>query len=232
MSFDRKTPDLGRISIYDIETDKIKLSSTDIQLKKHTGYDDEHLKRLKYLFQQITGPQINTLDIEHFESAARSMCRSLTESHEAHHLAEILFKAYDKNTNGAIDFAEMIDFVWTVVDAPREEQIVGLYQALQGSNNKLSKDRLIEFTTILKDDFQPKISLIDKKTQGQLKSLNTDEDIQNRVDECLSYYRQPSDGLNLTQVIEYFLGRKDPIISQIRTRWNARIKRYEKKNRK
>ncbi|CAF1180673.1 unnamed protein product [Adineta ricciae] len=232
MLSDRKHADLGRISIYDIETDKIQLSSEDLQLKEHTGYDDEHLKRLKYLFQQITGPQRTTLDTEHFESAVRSMCRSLTESREAHRLAEILFQAYDKNTNGSIDFPEMIDFVWTVVDAPREEQIVGLYQAFQNSHEKLSKERLIEFITILKEDFQPNASLAQKKIQGQMKSLHTDEDIQHRVDECLSYYHHPSDGLNLTQVIEYFLGRNDPLINQIRTRSNARKARHKKKNRK
>jgi Ca2+-binding EF-hand superfamily protein len=112
MSFNKKSPDLGRISIYDLNTDDIELSSSEIQLKKHTGYDEEHLKRLKYLFQQITGPETSTLDVHHFESAARSICQSLTESSRAHHLAEILFKAYDKNINGSIDFSEMIDFVW------------------------------------------------------------------------------------------------------------------------
>ena len=64
MSLNRKSHDLGRVSIYDLNTD-------DIQLKTHTGYDEEHLKRLKYLFQQITNPEKNTLDINHFESAAR-----------------------------------------------------------------------------------------------------------------------------------------------------------------
>jgi Ca2+-binding EF-hand superfamily protein len=104
--------DRGRISIYDLNTDNIQLSLSEVQLKNHTGYDEEHLKRLKYLFQQLTDPEHNTLDVNHFESAARSMCHSLTESSDAHHLAEILFKAYDKNINGSIDFPEMIDFVW------------------------------------------------------------------------------------------------------------------------
>jgi len=54
MSLNRKSPDLSRISIYDFNTNDIELSLTDIQLKNHTGYDEEHLKRLKYLFQQIT----------------------------------------------------------------------------------------------------------------------------------------------------------------------------------
>ncbi len=112
MSFTNTSLDLGRISIYDLNTNDIKLSSSDIQLKTYTGYDEQHLKRLKCLFQQITGPDKTTLDIEHFELAARSLCHSLTESNEAHHLAEILFKAYDKNTNDLIDFHEMINFVW------------------------------------------------------------------------------------------------------------------------
>ncbi|CAF0739839.1 unnamed protein product [Adineta steineri] len=219
-----KDLDLGRISIYDLNTDNIELSLSDIQLKKFTGYDDEHLKRLKYLFQQIAGPNKDTLDMNHFESAARSMCHSLTESSEAHHLAEILFQAYDKNTSGSIDFSEMIDFVWTVVDAPREEQIAGLYQALQESNGKLSKNRLIEFLIILKEDFQPK-----NTKQGQLKSLKTDEDIRNRVDECFSYFNNPSDGLNLNQIIEYFLGVKDSFANNVKTRWNARVQRRHKK---
>ena len=96
-----KHVDLGRISI-----------SADSQLKTHTGYDDDHLRRLKALFQQATGPTRQTLNNPNFESAARSLCRFLTESNRAHHLAEILFKIYDKNTNGLIDFAEMVDFVW------------------------------------------------------------------------------------------------------------------------
>jgi hypothetical protein len=73
----------GRISIYDVNTDDIELSSSETQLKKHTVYDEEHLKQLKYLFQQITGPENNNLDAKHFESAARSICHSLTESSEA-----------------------------------------------------------------------------------------------------------------------------------------------------
>jgi hypothetical protein len=112
MSSSKKSPDLGRISVYDYNIDDIELTSSEIQLKNHTGYGEEHLRRLKYLFQQITGPEKKTLDVNHFESAARSICHSLTESNEAHRLAEILFKAYDKNTNGSIDFHEMVDFVW------------------------------------------------------------------------------------------------------------------------
>jgi Ca2+-binding EF-hand superfamily protein len=131
------------------------------------------------------------------------MCQSLTESNRAHHLAEILFKAYNKNINGSIDFSEMIDFVWTVIDAPYEEQIAGLYQALRESNGKLSKDRLIEFLTILKEDFQT-------KKQSQLK---TDEEIRNRVDECF----------------DYFLGSKDPLVIKVKTRWDDRIQRRNKK---
>jgi len=83
-----------------------------MKLKTHTGYNDEHLKRLKYLFQQILDSQQNSLDEKHFELAVRSICHSLTQSNQAHRLAERLFKAYDKNTDGSIDFAEMIDFVW------------------------------------------------------------------------------------------------------------------------
>ena len=112
MSFVEKKSDLGRISLYDFNISDIKLSSLDIQLKKHTGYNEEHLKRLKYLFQQLTGPKKNTLDIDQFEQVTRSLCRSLTESSEAHRLAEILFKAYDRNRNNQIDFHEMIEFVW------------------------------------------------------------------------------------------------------------------------
>ena len=112
MSFVKESPDLGRISIYDINTTDIKLTSSEMQLKNHTGYDDEHLKRLKYLFQQITDSRKKNLDVQHFELAVRSICHSLTESSEADHLAEILFQTYDKNTDGSIDFYEMIDFVW------------------------------------------------------------------------------------------------------------------------
>lgn len=112
MSLSEKKPDLGRISLYDFNISDIKLSSLDIQLQNHTGYNEEHLKRLKYLFQQLTGPMKNTLDIDQFEQATRSLCHSLTESNEAHHLAEILFKAYDRNSNNQIDFSEMIEFVW------------------------------------------------------------------------------------------------------------------------
>jgi malate synthase len=97
----------------------------------------------------------------------------------------------------------MIDFVWTVIDAPHEEQIAGLYQALRESNGKLSKDRLIEFLTILKEDFQT-------RNQNQLK---TDEEIQNRVDECF----------------DYFLGSKDPLAIKVKTRWDDRIQRRNKK---
>lgn len=247
MSLTKTTLDLGRISIYDLNTNDIKLSSSDIQLKIYTNYDEQHLKRLKYLFQQITGPNKTTLDIEHFELAARSLCHSLTESNEAHHLAEILFKAYDKNTNDLIDFHEMVQFVWyrerglifkvgvnfcfcrTVIDAPREEQIAGLYEAFKESNGKLSKTRLNELLIILKEDFQPKNSSIHKLNQGQIKPLKTDEDIRNRVTECFTYYKTPSDGLNLIQIIDYFLGTNDPLGIQVKTRWNARIARRQKR---
>ena len=49
----------------------------------------------------------------------------------------------------------------TVVDAPREEQMASLYQALRGSNESLLQDQLIELTTIFKEDFQSKPSSID-----------------------------------------------------------------------
>lgn len=112
MSLPETSNDLGRISLYDFNISEIELSSLDMQLRNHTGYNEEHLKRLKYLFQQITEPNKDTLDIDQFELAARSLCRSLTASSEAHHLAEILFKAYDRNTNDLIDFHEMVEFVW------------------------------------------------------------------------------------------------------------------------
>jgi uncharacterized protein YpuA (DUF1002 family) len=116
-------------------------------------------------------------------------------------------------------------FYRTVIDAPREEQIAGLYQVLRESNGKLSKDRLIEFLTILKEDFQPKYS-------SQLKSLKTDEEIRNRVDECFDYYNNSIDGLDLNQIIDYFLGSNDSLAIKVKTRWNDRIQRRDKnKNR-
>ena len=119
----------------------------------------------------------------------------------------------------------------TVIDAPREEQIAGLYQALQDSNGKLSKIRLVEFLIILKDDFQPEISNNNnkKKTQGQIKVLKTDEDIRNRINECFDYYQNPSDGLDLNKIIDYFLGPKHPLAIQVKNRWISRIQRHEKK---
>jgi hypothetical protein len=104
-----------------------------------------------------------------------------------------------------------------------------LYQALRESNGKLSSDRLFELITILKEDFQPKISTVDSKNQGQLKPLKTDEEIRNRVDECLHYYKNPSDGVDLNQVIDYFLGAKDPLAIQVKARWTARVQRRDKK---
>lgn len=112
MSLPEKHNGLGRISLVDFNITAIKLSSLDMKLQDHTGYNEEHLKRLKYLFQQLTSPNKDTLDLVQFESAARSLCHSLTTSSDAHHLAEILFKAYDKNTNDLIDFHEMVEFVW------------------------------------------------------------------------------------------------------------------------
>jgi hypothetical protein len=67
-------------------------------------------------------------------------------------LVVVSYKAYDKNTNGLINFHEMIDFCLvknyysivfedkqklcrTVIHAPREEQIVGLYQTFQDLNH-------------------------------------------------------------------------------------------------
>ena len=108
----KTSTDRGRISLFDINTNDIDLSSSELELKRHTGYDDEHLRRLKYLFRQVTGPDRQTLSMEDFESAARLMCHALTESNRAHQLAESLFRAYDKNTNGLIDFEEMVEFVW------------------------------------------------------------------------------------------------------------------------
>jgi hypothetical protein len=116
-----------------------------------------------------------------------------------------------------------------VIDAPHEEQIGGLYQALQDLNGKILKDRLIEFITILKEDFQPKISNINNQNQGQLKSLKTDEDIRNRVDECFNYYNNPTDGLDLKQILDYFLGLNDSLAIKVKTRWTARIQRCKKK---
>ena len=112
MSSTKTSRDLARISIYELNTNGITLSSSESQLQHLTGYEEQRLKRLKCLFQQITRAEKNTLDSEHFELVARSLCHSLTESNEAHHLAEILFKAYDKNTNDTIDFHEMVQFVW------------------------------------------------------------------------------------------------------------------------
>ena len=119
-------------------------------------------------------------------------------------------------------------FCRTVIDAPREEQIAGLYQAFQEFNGKLSKARLNELLIILKEDFQPKSSSISKSNQGQRKPLNTDDDIRNRVNECFTYYKNPSGGLNLLQIIDYFLGSKDSVGIQVKTRWNARIERRKK----
>jgi hypothetical protein len=119
-------------------------------------------------------------------------------------------------------------FSRTVIDAPREEQIAGLYQTFQESNGKLSKARLNELLIILKEDFQPKSSSVSKTNQGQRKPLNTDEDIRNRATECFTYYKTPSDGLNLIQIIDYFLGSKDPVGIQVKTRWNARMERRKK----
>lgn len=109
---EEKIVDRGRISIFDINTNDIDLTASELELKKHTGYDQEHLRRLKYLFRQVTGPSRETLTKEDFESTARSMCHALTASNHAHQLAETLFRAYDKNTNGLIDFEEMVEFVW------------------------------------------------------------------------------------------------------------------------
>ncbi len=121
-------------------------------------------------------------------------------------------------------------FCRTVIDAPREEQIAGLYEAFKESNGKLSKNRLNELMIILKEDFQPKKNSGQNKNQGQMKSLKTDEDIRNRVNECFEYYKNPSDGLNLIEIIDYFLGTKDFLGIEVKNRWNARIERRQKKN--
>lgn len=117
-----------------------------------------------------------------------------------------------------IDFYSVLSR--TVSDAPREEQIVGLYQALKDSNGKLSKTSLIEFLIVLKDDFQSDIS------------LNTDDDIRNRVDECFAYYYNPSDGVNLNQILDYFLSSRTTLIQQIKQRWIDRIQRHDNRKNK
>lgn len=108
MSSNVKQTDRGRISIYDFNIEHIDLSSSDLQLKHRTGYDDEHLKRLKFLFRQITGPHRTTLNRDDFQSAVRLICQSSKSSE----FSEKLFEIYDKNTNGQIDFSEMVEFVW------------------------------------------------------------------------------------------------------------------------
>ena len=114
----------------------------------------------------------------------------------------------------------------TVVDAPREEQMASLYQALRGSNESLLQDQLIELTTIFKEDFQSKSSSINKAP------LKTDEDIRQRVEECLRYYPKSSEGLNLEQLVDYFLGSTDPLAVQVKVRWNARMHRNKEKTQK
>ena len=102
-----------------------------------------------------------------------------------------------------------------------------MYQAFQESNEKLSQTRLNELLTILKEDFQPKGPPTRQSNQGQTKPLKTDEDIRNRVTECFAYYKTPSDGLNLIQIIDYFLGSKDPLGMEVKSRWNARQARLQ-----
>lgn len=114
----------------------------------------------------------------------------------------------------------------TVVDAPREEQMASLYQALQEPNETLLHDQLIELMTIFREDFQPKPSSINKAP------LNTDEDTHQRVEECLRYYQKSSEGLNLDQLVDYFLGSKNPLAVQVKARWNARMNRNKKKTQK
>lgn len=63
-----------------------------------------------------------------------------------------------------------------------------------------------------------------------MKSLKTDEDIRNRVSECLDYYHNPSDGLDLLQIIDYFLGSDHILSLEVKTRWSARVDRQKKKH--
>ena len=114
----------------------------------------------------------------------------------------------------------------TVVDASREEQIVSLYQALRGSNKTLSRDQLIELLIMFREDLQSKPSSINQA------SLNTDDDIRRRAEECLRYYQKSSEGFSLQQLMDYFLGSREPLAMQVKASWNARMDRDEEKKKK
>ena len=83
----------------------------------------------------------------------------------------------------------------------------------------MSRNHLHEFLILLKDDLQAKNS----------DRMKTDEDIRNRISECLEYYHNPSDGLNLLEIIDYFLGSDHILGLEVKTRWNARVDRQKKK---
>lgn len=110
----------------------------------------------------------------------------------------------------------------TVVDAPRAEQIVSLYQVFEDSNGKLSRIHLHEFVILLKDDLH-------MANSDRMISLKTDDEIENRINQCLEYYHNPSDGLDLIQIIDYFLGSNHILSLDVKTRWNARLNRQKKK---
>lgn len=111
----------------------------------------------------------------------------------------------------------------TVVDAPREEQIVSLYQVFEESNGKVSRNHLNELLILLREDLQ-------SKPANPMKSLQTDEEIRTQTMECFEYYHNPIDGLDLLQIIDYFLGSDDALRSEVKARWTARKARRKKKS--
>ncbi|CAF1342367.1 unnamed protein product [Didymodactylos carnosus] len=104
----------------------------------------------------------------------------------------------------------------------------------------VTRTKLIEFLTILKDDFQPKAEPRPNETKPLTgshsissesllqipnnRALNTDQDIADRVDECFRTNNNAEE-LDLNQVLDYFLGKNDKTVKRTKRNWTKRMKR-------
>lgn len=108
--------------------------------------------------------------------------------------------------------------------------MAGLYEALRASKQSLHRDELIEWLTILKDDFLNSSTMLNDQRRI---SLRTDEDIRREVDRCFQLSsHSSSDGLQLNEIIDYFLGPNDSLGEKVKASWNARLHRHEEKQQK
>lgn len=100
-----------------------------------------------------------------------------------------------------VDQTENLLIFRTILDAPREEQIVGFYESLRRSKTFLTRDQLIQWLTLFSEDFQ----------------IMNDDQLGQQIDQCYRHYKKKSsDGVDLGEIVEFFVDDKNPLKQRIR----------------